>query len=539
MNPHFDTDGAGIKVGRYLLHRQIARGGMATIHIARLMGDEGFSRIVAAKRLLPEFAEDSDFVAMFLDEARVASKVHHRNVVPVLDVVSLAGEVILVQEYVQGAPLNQLLKVARQARTVLPVNVAVAIAGHVLAGLHAAHDTLDEVGMPLNIVHRDVSPQNIMIATDGTARLLDFGVAKATMAAHVTRENAFKGKLAYSAPEQLQGAATRQSDVYSLSIVLWEMLAGQRVHEKAASEGEIVTKIMTGAIPAFADVLKAEREYMAPERWAQLELLEPVIRKGLAVAQHERFLDAAAMEHALAAVITPATSSEIAAWLKSLGKDILDKNDKMIAAEENSWRRTAVPGRLTPIPRAVGRLSTRMGIVDASTEVPEAPTITTSTEVRQRKLIIALGVIVLLLGGGFLFALRGASEPTTEAAPQPVAPQPVAPQPVATPAPTPEPAPVAAPPAPRVAPSVAPSVDRVDAAPAASSGGPPGVEPGPPAQRKRAVAKRPAKETKASVSTTPAKAAPAEAAAPEPAAKDCSPPYYFQGAKKIFKPECL
>src|SRR3954470_18048706 len=115
-------------VGRYLLHRQIARGGMATIHIARLMGDEGFSRIVAAKRLLPEFAEDAEFVAMFLDEARIASKVHHRNVVPVLDVVTTGDEAILVQEYVHGAPLHALLRAARQTNTRIPLEIVVSVA---------------------------------------------------------------------------------------------------------------------------------------------------------------------------------------------------------------------------------------------------------------------------------------------------------------------------------------------------------------------------------------------------------------------------
>src|ERR1044072_2160168 len=116
-----------VTVGRYLLHRQIARGGMATIHIARLMGDEGFSRIVAAKRLLPEFAEDSEFVAMFLDEARIASKVHHRNVVPVFDVVTMGSEVMLVQEYVHGAPLSLLLNNSCAAQTHVPIPVAASI----------------------------------------------------------------------------------------------------------------------------------------------------------------------------------------------------------------------------------------------------------------------------------------------------------------------------------------------------------------------------------------------------------------------------
>src|SRR3982750_1352144 len=119
--PSTDVRQAAVVIGRYLLHRQIARGGMATIHIARLLGDEGFSRIVAAKRLLPEFAEDEDFVSMFLDEARVASKVHHRNVVPVLDVVTTGEEAILVQEYVHGAPLHWLLRTTRSTKQHVPL----------------------------------------------------------------------------------------------------------------------------------------------------------------------------------------------------------------------------------------------------------------------------------------------------------------------------------------------------------------------------------------------------------------------------------
>ena len=173
-----DKDTQTVTIGRYLLHRQIARGGMATIHIGRLMGDEGFSRIVAAKRLHPEFAEDPEFVEMFLDEARIASRVNHRNVVPVLDVVKANDEVVLVQEYVHGVPLHWLLRTAHEASSHVPLNVAVSLACQVLGGLQAAHDTCDQLGNPLHIVHRDVSPQNIMVATDGTARSEERRVGK-------------------------------------------------------------------------------------------------------------------------------------------------------------------------------------------------------------------------------------------------------------------------------------------------------------------------------------------------------------------------
>src|SRR6185503_14890982 len=174
----------GETIGRYHLHSQIAKGGMARIHIARAVGAEGFSRLVAAKRLHTALASDAEFVKMFLDEARVASKVRHRNVVPVLDVVNIDGEVILVQELVIGVPLHRLCGRAQKIRQWLPVPITIAIASQALAGLHAAHEAVDEAGTPLNIVHRDVSPQNIMIATDGSVRLLDFGVAKNAAAAH-------------------------------------------------------------------------------------------------------------------------------------------------------------------------------------------------------------------------------------------------------------------------------------------------------------------------------------------------------------------
>src|SRR5690348_14201619 len=247
--------GEATAVGRYLLHRAIARGGMATIHIARATGDGGFSRIVAAKRMRPELAADPAFVTMFLDEARVASRIRHRNVVPVLDVVTHGREVILVQEYVRGAPLSVLMRATRAQGTYVPVPVAAAIGCQVLAALHAAHETCDELGEPLRIVHRDVSPQNIMIAADGTARLLDFGVAKAASAAHVSRRGTFRGKLSYAAPEHLRGAATPQSDVYALAVVLWELIVGRSLFPASVGDTQLIAKILAGDVPTITDAL--------------------------------------------------------------------------------------------------------------------------------------------------------------------------------------------------------------------------------------------------------------------------------------------
>ncbi len=534
----------GIPIGRYLLHRQIARGGMATIHIARLMGDEGFSRIVAAKRLLPEFAEDSEFVTMFLDEARVASKVHHRNVVPVLDVVVAGTEVILVQEYVHGAPLHKLLSIAQKSKAYIPANIAVSIACQVLAGLQAAHETADEIGMPLNIVHRDVSPQNIMVAVDGTARLLDFGVAKATMAAHITRENAFKGKLAYSAPEQLQGAATAQSDVYSLAVVLWELVVGHRMHDKAQAELEIVGKIVSGSMPTITEAMAEQKEFLSAERWKELELLNDIVKKGLAVAVHERWANAAAMERALTTAITPAPVPEVAAWLKTLGKELLEKSDKMLAVEEASWRRSAAPGRLTPLPtepRTTSRNSVpKMAAIIEADEPVQRPILKEKRPIVLLVLLGAAGVACLAIIIGLI--IRKPPEDITA----PVAPKQIEPAPVehpatggsiASPVAAPATAPAAtAPGGAAIAPTPAPTPVETPAPPPTPA--PPQVT-APTRPTGRYVPRQPPPRPAIKKADPTPAAVPAVATPTPPAPPPCSPPYYFDGTKKVFKPECL
>ena len=507
-----------IAIGRYLLHRQIARGGMATIHIGRLMGDEGFSRIVAAKRLHPEFAEDPEFVEMFLDEARIASRVNHRNVVPVLDVVKAQDEVVLVQEYVHGAPLHWLLRTAHEAASHVPLNVAVSIACQVLAGLQAAHETTDQFGTPLTIVHRDVSPQNIMVATDGTARLLDFGVAKATMAAHITRAGTFKGKLAYSAPEHVRGNAVQQSDVYSLSVVLWELIVGHRLHANGQNEAELVTEIMSGKLPTISQALIAEREIMGGYRWNQILTLEPIVMKGLAVRVEDRWQSAAEMEEALAEALPPASPADVAAWLKALGREFLDGREKMIAAEEASWRRSpmsVVSNRPSSQP---GQLS-RPGLLSGSM---------IALKKRSTKLGMVAGFAVLF---GILVAVAvrggGSSEVATA---HPVVTPPAAQPAITTPAATTQPPPVthdatiAREPEPKARPQDTGEVEK-------------------PAPRRvvhvvqKAPPRREAPPARPAVKHEPDP--PVAKPAPEKAKDDCNPPYYYQGSKKIFKAACL
>lgn len=515
-----------IVIGRYLLHRQIARGGMATIHIARLVGDEGFTRIVAAKRLHPEFAEDADFVAMFLDEARIASKVHHRNVVPVLDVVTTGDEVVLVQEYVHGVPLHWLLRTAHEAKTHVPINIAVSVACQVLAGLQAAHETTDEMGEPLGVVHRDVSPQNIMVATDGTARLLDFGIAKATMAAHITREGMFKGKLAYSAPEQIRGAATQQSDIYSLSVVLWELLVGHRLHNNAQSEGELISEVMTGKLPTILDVLAPEKEWLGANRWKHLEMLDTILQKGLNIDMAKRWKTAAEMEAALATAVAPATTTGVAGWLKTLGREFLSGRDRVIALEEASWRRTA-----THVPR---RNSTH-----GLTPVTEP-----GTAVAQPAALLAKHRMRLFAGvaiGGFLLILAFIVWITRD--PKLELPATAATVPVMKT--TPQSQPESAPPPPPAPEARMPIVSPPSASAAGSALAPERTvqRPAPSNIARNRVMIRPTRvaprEPPPREPPPQPKAAPTPPPVAAPPAPDCSPPYYFDGAKKVFKPACL
>jgi serine/threonine protein kinase len=336
-----EVNGTEVTVGRYVLHREIAKGGMARIHIARSIGSHGFTRLVAAKRLDPELAHDQELVEMFLDEARLASKIRHPNVVPVLDVVSIGGETIMVQELVHGVALHKLCRRAQEIGARIPIEIAVSIATQVLAGLHAAHEAVDETGESLCIVHRDVSPQNVMIATDGTARLLDFGVAKASRVAqsHITQTGTFKGKVSYSSPEHLQGKATPQSDVYSLAIVLWEMLVGQRLH--AGYDREVFVTIMESTPPSLTDALAEKHAaFEIDDRtWSKIVALEPILRRAFARDLAERFATAAEMQRALHAVVTPAPLADVTAWMRSLAQDLIAMGEQMIAQAEQSWRK--------------------------------------------------------------------------------------------------------------------------------------------------------------------------------------------------------
>ncbi len=321
-----------VLVGRYAIFDRIAAGGMAVVHLARLVGQGGFARTVAVKRLHPQFALDPEFVAMFQDEARLAARIRHPNVIPTLDIVAADGELFLVMEYVEGESLATLLRTARTRGERMPIDVAAGIMVQVLQGLHAAHEAKNDYGEPLGLVHRDVSPQNVIVGTDGVARVLDFGVAKALGKLHTTREGQLKGKLGYLAPEQVLGhPVTRRSDVFAAAVVLWEMLAGKRLFS-AESEGEVLHRIMDGVVESVS-------RYAADVSPS----LDAALARALAKEPADRFDTALVMAEALEQATAIASARAIGQWMRGLVRESLDARARLLGAIESATVTAANP----------------------------------------------------------------------------------------------------------------------------------------------------------------------------------------------------
>jgi eukaryotic-like serine/threonine-protein kinase len=311
-------------IGRYELYGEIAHGGMATVHVGRIISDAGFSRTVAIKRLHPYCAKDPAFAAMFIDEARLASRIHHPNVVSTLDVVATEEELFVVMDFVQGESLSHLIRVANARGTLIPVEFVCTIVAGMLDGLHAAHEAVNELDEPLGIVHRDVSPQNVLVGIDGIPRLIDFGVAKASGRLSTTREGQLKGKLSYMPPEQFEGEpADRRGDVYSAAVVLWEALVGKRLFD-GKTEAETLRRIMAGPTERPSD--SAAGVPMS---------LDDVVMRGLSRDPSERFATAREMALAIESSATLAPTRKVGEWVRAMAADSLAQRAKRIVEIES------------------------------------------------------------------------------------------------------------------------------------------------------------------------------------------------------------
>jgi serine/threonine-protein kinase len=338
-------------VGRYALYDKIASGGMATVHFGRLLGPIGFSRTVAIKRMLPQFVSDPGFVSMFVDEARLASRIRHPNVIPTLDVVSQENELFLVLDYVHGETLSQLIKTLHAEQKRIPPAYAAAIVCGMLHGLHAAHNVKNARGELLGLVHRDVSPQNVLVGTDGMARLLDFGVAKAAGRLQVTINGQVKGKLAYMAPEQVRGTVTPQSDVYAAAAVLWEALTCERLFQNTTWTN-------------VAQVI-LQREVEPPSSVvSDLPLgLDAVVMRGLEKDPKKRFSSAREMALAIEDCVQLAAIYEVGEWVERTAKTMLAERAQKLAEIEGR----ASESRLAAVSMPLVESATRSTLVEPAT----------------------------------------------------------------------------------------------------------------------------------------------------------------------------
>jgi serine/threonine-protein kinase len=322
------------RLDRYELVAELASGGMATVFLGRILGVGGFQRFVAIKRLHPHLASEQEFVEMFLDEARLAASIHHPNVVPILEVGTSDRGYYLVMEYIEGDTLARLLARAATSHQRIPIPIAVRIMLDTLAGLHAAHELKDDHDHYLNLVHRDVSPQNILVGINGTARITDFGVARAATRLSSTRSGQLKGKLAYMAPEQARGGLIdRRADLFAVATVLWEVLADKRLF-KGEGEADSLNRVLFEPIPRLAEI--------APEVH---ESLEAITMKSLERDPQKRYPTAAAfadeLEKAARAIHQLASVREVAEYVqKVMGQEIAQQREVVRA-----WLAQSEPSR--------------------------------------------------------------------------------------------------------------------------------------------------------------------------------------------------
>ncbi|MEM6792164.1 MAG: serine/threonine-protein kinase, partial [Myxococcota bacterium] len=320
-------------LGPYELLARIGTGGMAVVYLARRTGESGFSRLFALKVLHPHLGEDAEHLSMLLEEARVAARLHHVNVVPVVDLGHDRGFHYIVLDYVEGCSLVSLLRRSRDAR---PPRLVAAVVLDVLAGLHAAHTLEGDDGVPFQLVHRDVTPHNVLVAADGNAHLTDFGIVRIRAAgrAHETVAGQLKGKMHYLSPEQVRGdPIDRRSDIFSAGALLWSALTGRSLF-RGENDGATLHNILE------APITPASRVGHRPPA----ELDEVMVR-ALERDPTARFATAREMDEALREALRPlggpATRREVAEWVAArFGTELAERREAVRAVAE---RRASPP----------------------------------------------------------------------------------------------------------------------------------------------------------------------------------------------------
>jgi len=320
------------RFGNYFLIKKIAAGGMAELYKARKPGEKGFEKLLAIKMILPHLAASDDFISMFIDEAKVAALLNHQNIVQIYDLGRIEESYCIVMEYVRGKDLRTVLSRGAKAGRRLRVEHACLVTANALAGLAYAHRMKDK-GEELGIVHRDISPQNILISYEGEVKIVDFGIAKAATQSRDTQAGVLKGKLSYMSPEQAMGKPIdMRSDIFSTGIVLYEALTGRKLFQGDTDIGtlELVRAARVEPLPTNLDTKFPPR-------------LEAIALKALAKDPADRYRDASEMETALLEFMRDAGYStsgrSLSEYMYGLFKDDIEEEIK----EERMMDETVVP----------------------------------------------------------------------------------------------------------------------------------------------------------------------------------------------------
>ncbi len=373
--------------GQYTLLDRVAVGGMAEVWKARMQGVEGFQKNVAIKRILPHLTDSPDFLTMFIDEAKLAAQLNHPNIVHIYDLGKIEEDYYIAMEYIAGKDLRSILNDGRSAGKPLPLGLAVLIASRLASGLDHAHRKRDFDNRDLGLVHRDVSPQNVLVSFDGDIKLCDFGIAKAVAKASKTQMGALKGKLQYMSPEQAWGRVVdARSDIFSLGAVLFEMLTGERLFS-GASEISVLESVREGRVRAVRDI--------AGQVSAELDA---VVAKALAKDPDERYQTAGEMQQELEAILYSLKPTPNEATLTDYMRAVYGE----LATEDDSQD-------LSPVAAAVEGTGSKAAAVPAVP--PKGGAVADDETGKPLGLWLGLAAALLVIAGVVWFAMnRGTTE---------------------------------------------------------------------------------------------------------------------------------
>ena len=411
--------------GEYKILKKVATGGMAEVFLAKRVGMKGFEKLLAIKRILPQFSENEEFIAMFIDEAKLAAQLNHRNIVQIYDFGNQQGSYYIAMEYVFGKDLRTILKKSRDKHQRLPLTQCAYIITEAARGLEFAHNLEDHHGNPLNIIHRDISPQNIFISYEGDVKIADFGIAKAASKSTETRAGVLKGKILYMSPEQAWGKTIdRRSDLYSLGVLFYEMVADRKIVE-ADSEFSMLEKVRNAEVDFPPEIFEK-----IPNR------LSYIIKKTLEKDPGNRYQTAheirVDLENYLLTAKETLSEKTISGYLKDLFRDEIKEERKILVegggvSEEKTIAIEPVPGPKPETPEKIS--SPLMGLkkIEPSEKKGISPSIKEALKNGDVRMRVGIILILCILGSivsFYLFSDKTSSTTTTTTAERRLAPSP-------------------------------------------------------------------------------------------------------------------